>query len=107
MAKFWRPVEVLTSLKRLGYLDKPAVGDHVALFKSLPDHPDGKVTIQTGIDMGQGQCSKKDMARIKRQTKLDGDVWDKAMDHDITLPEYNELLDRSRRKTWSFRFSET
>lgn len=92
MAKQWRPAEVLTALQRLGFVDKPSVGDHVSLFKAVPDHPDGQVTIQTGIDMGQSPCSKHDVARIKRQTKLTADLWIRALDGDLTRHEYNEHL---------------
>ncbi len=84
-----RPAQVLTALKRLGYQDKPSVGDHVSAAKLL-DHPEGPVTIKTGLDMGH--CSKRDVARIQRQTKLKGEMWDKALAGDLSRADYHEHL---------------
>jgi hypothetical protein len=83
-------MEVVNALKRLGYLDRPAKGDHVSLFKLVGDHPEGPVTIRTGVD--SGQCGKKDVARIQRQTKLKDEMWERALARSLPVDEYNAHL---------------
>lgn len=90
MAQPPRPAEVLIALQRLGFVDKPSVGDHVDLYKLVLDHPDGQVTIHTGLDMGH--CSKRDVSRIRRQTLLKGELWDRALKRDLPRTEYEDLL---------------
>lgn len=85
-----RPAEVLTALRRLGYMDKPAVGDHVSMAKLVADHPEGPITIKTGLDMGL--CSKRDVSRIKRQTKLSGKMWSEALAKKLSKEDYDEHL---------------
>jgi hypothetical protein len=83
-------MEVVTALRRLGYVDKPSVGDHLHCFKLL-DHPEGRVTIRTGVD-GK-HCGKSDVTRIKRDTKLgEGDLWDRAMAKQLDQAEYDDYL---------------
>ena len=85
-----RPMEVLTALRRLGYEDKPGVGDHVDLWKLVKDHPEGPITLHTGLD--SGHFSKRDQARVRRQTKLDEDLWLRALDRKLPQDEYDKHL---------------
>lgn len=88
-----RPAQVLTALRRLGYVDKPSVGDHVDLYKLLKDHRDGPVTIHSGVDMGTSPCSKKDLSRIRRQTLLKDDaMWSRAMRKKLSKKDYEDHL---------------
>jgi hypothetical protein len=85
-----RASEILVALRKLGYLDKPAIGDHFALYKLVRDHPEGPITIHTGLDMGH--VAKRDVARIRRETKLSGKLWERALDKKLTREEYDEHL---------------
>jgi hypothetical protein len=78
------------ALQRLGFIDKPSVGDHVNLYKLVLDHPEGPVTLHTGLDMGQ--CSKRDVSRIRRESLLRGDLWSRALKRDLPRDEYDQLL---------------
>lgn len=87
-----RPVEILTALRRIGFIDKPAVGDHVHMFKSY-EHADGKVTIHTGIDMTQNPVRPHDETRIRREAILkDEGVWAQVMAHELTEKQYETHL---------------
>lgn len=83
-------MEVLTALRRLGFFDKPTVGDHVDLWKLLKDHPEGRITIHTGLD--SGHFSKRDRSRVQRQTKLYDEMWQRALDKKLPQAEYDEWL---------------
>jgi hypothetical protein len=84
-------MEVVSALWRLGFLDKPGQGDHVDLWKLLKDHPDGRVTIHTGLDANRWY--EGDITRIKRETHLsEGDLWDRTLDKSLPLDEYNTML---------------
>ena len=83
-------MEVLTALRRLGYEDKPTVGDHVDLWKVVEGHPEGRITLHTGLD--SGHFSKRDQARVKRQTKLDDELWARALARKLPQEEYDQHL---------------
>ena len=83
-------MEIVGSLRRLGYIDKPSVGDHIRLFRKL-DHPEGPVTIQTGVDAKH--VGKSDVRRIRKRTKLkDDDLWMRVLDHKLHRSEYEQHL---------------
>lgn len=94
MASSPRVGEVIVALRRLGFIDKPAVGDHISFFKLLSDHPcpcDGPITLHTGVD--GSVMSKGDVARIKRQTGLvGGDLWKRVLAKRLPVKEYEEHL---------------
>ncbi|HVM09913.1 MAG TPA: hypothetical protein VM345_15705 [Acidimicrobiales bacterium] len=91
-----RPGEVLTALRRLGFKDRPGVGDHIDLFKSLDTHPQAPITLHTGID--GGHVSKRDVARIKRQTKLSDDMWERALNRQLTQADYEAHLNAMEKR---------
>lgn len=86
-----RPMEVVNALKRLGYLDKPSIGDHISLFKLVADHPEGPVTVRVGVDCGH--MSKKDLTRIRRDAHLkDDELWGRALKKKLPVDEYDRYL---------------
>jgi hypothetical protein len=85
-----RAAEILVALRRLGYVDRPSIGDHFALYKLVRDHPEGPITIHTGLDMGH--VSKRDVSRIRRETKLSGQRWERALGKKLTREDYDEYL---------------
>lgn len=83
-------MQIVTALRRLGYLDKPSVGDHIHLFKKL-DHPDGPVTIRTGVDAKH--IGRSDVDRVREDTKLDDDaMWAAALKRDLPVDDYDRHL---------------
>lgn len=84
-----RPMLVVAGLRRLGYKDAPSVGDHITCAKLL-DHPDGPITIKTGVDAKH--CGKKEVARIQRQTKLKGTMWTAMLDKKLDQADYDDHL---------------
>lgn len=83
-------MQVVTALRRLGYTDKPGVGDHIRLFK-LIDHPGGATTIQTGVD--GDHMGRSDVDRVRRNTKLTDDaMWAEALKKKLDPAAYDQLL---------------
>ncbi len=88
-------MDVVNCLRRLGFIDKPSVGDHFHLWKVLVDHPDGPVTIRTGLDTQKWY--EGDLKRIRKETHLDGDLWRRALDKTLTRTEYDAHLKKKRK----------
>lgn len=88
--KLPRPQQICVALQRLGYIERPGKGDHRRLLKKL-DHPEGPVTLHTGID--HNNFGRSDVARIRRDTKLeDDDMWQQALSKRLTTDEYDRHL---------------
>ncbi len=66
--------------------------------------PDGRVTIQTGIDMGVSPYSKHDVASIQRQTHLKGDGWERALNKKLERADYDAYLAASPKEDLVLRF---
>lgn len=84
-------MQVVGVLKRLGYIDRPATGDHLSLFKKVVGHDEGPITIKTGVDCGY--LSKGDLSRIRRDVHLrDDEMWQQAVDRKLSIDEYDTHL---------------
>lgn len=86
-----RPAEVLQALRKLGFRERPQIGDHFDLYKVV-DHEDGRVTIHASLDMGRGECTKHDVDRIRDSVHLKGALWKKALEKKLPKDEYEEML---------------